>query len=100
MGNLVIRVISAKNGNNLIKKLNSKGFGATLVEGEGSVGKVQLIYTIVSRKNLNDVIAAIEEFNPKAFFSIEDVRKVSSGIFPTKSPIHKLNPFKRWRKGK
>jgi uncharacterized protein YebE (UPF0316 family) len=100
MGNILVRVISSKSGDILIKNLNIKGFGATMVEGEGSAGKVQLIYSIVKREDLKDVIAVIEEFNPKAFFTIEDIRKVSSGIFPAKSPIHKLNPFKRWRKGK
>jgi uncharacterized protein YebE (UPF0316 family) len=100
MGNILVRVIASKNGDALVKNLNANGFGATMVEGEGSTGKVQLIYSIISRENLKAVIAVIEEFNPKAFFSIEDVRKVSSGIFPAKSPIHKLNPFRRWRKGK
>lgn len=100
MGNLLIRIISQKDGNVLIKNLSDNGYGATLLEGEGSLGKVELIYTIVKRENLSKVIEIINDFNPKAFYSIEDVRKVSSGIFPAQSSIHKLNPFKRWRKGK
>ncbi len=100
MGSILVRAIAAKDGNLLVKKLSANGYGATLVEGEGSTGKVQLIYSIVSRENLKEVISIIEEFNPKTFFSIEDLRKVNSGIFPAKSPIHKLNPFRRWRKGK
>jgi len=100
MGNLLIRIISQKDGNVLIRKLSDNGYGATLLEGEGSLGKVELIYTIVKRENLSKVIEIINDFNPKAFYSIEDVRKVSSGIFPSQSPLYKLNPFKRWRKGK
>lgn len=100
LGNLLVRVMTQKNGNELIKNLNTKGYGATMVEGEGSMGKVQLIYSIVKRNDIKDVLAVIEEFNPKAFFTIEDIRKVSSGIFPAKSPINKIYPFKRWRKGK
>ena len=100
MGNLIIRVISQKDGNVLIKNLNIRGYGATMVEGEGSLGKVQLIYSIVKRDDLKEVVGIIQEFNPKAFYSIEDIRKVSAGIFPAKSPLNKLNPFKRWRKGK
>jgi len=100
MGNLIIRVIASKDGNLLVKKLNENGYGATMVEGEGSMGRVHLIYSIVKRTNLAEVIGVIEQFNPKAFFSIEDIRKVNSGIFPAKSSIRKLNPFKRWRKGK
>lgn len=100
MGNLIIRIISHKDSHVLIKNLNAQGFGATSVEGEGSSGKVQLIYSIVQREKMPQVIQVIEEFNPKAFFTIEDIRKVSSGIFPDYSPYSKLNPIKRWRKGK
>jgi len=100
MGSVLIRIISQKDTSALIKSLNAKEFGATVVEGEGSLGKVQLIYSIVKRENIREVVEIIQEFNPKAFFTIEDVRKVSSGIFPAQSSMSKLNPFSRWRKGK
>jgi uncharacterized protein YebE (UPF0316 family) len=100
MGIILVRVIATKDGHSLVKNLNKRGYGATLVEGEGSAGKVQLVYSIINREDLKQVVSVIEEFNPKAFFTVEDMRKVSSGIFPAKSPIHKLNPFRRWRKGK
>ncbi|HZJ73779.1 MAG TPA: DUF2179 domain-containing protein [Perlabentimonas sp.] len=100
MGSILIRVIAKRDVRQLVKKLNSHGYGATVVDGEGSSGEVHLVYSIVNRKFLQDVINLIEEFNPKAFFTIEDIRKVNSGIFPKKSPIRRLNPFKRWRKGK
>lgn len=100
MGIILVRVIATKDGHSLVKSLNKSGYGATLVEGEGSAGKVQLVYSIINREDLKQVVSVIEEFNSKAFFTVEDMRKVSSGIFPAKSPIHKLNPFRRWRKGK
>ncbi len=99
MGRVLIRVISAKDGNKLIKVLNQKGFGATMVEGEGSTGRVQIIYSVVDRKKMNCAIGVIEEFNPKAFYSIEDIRKANAGIFPAHSTFGKLNIFRRWRKG-
>ena len=100
MGSILIRIIAKRDVKHLVKNLNSHGYGATVVEGEGSSGNVHLVYSIVNRKYLQDVINLIEEFNPKSFFTIEDVRKVNSGIFPNKSPIRRLNPLKRWRKGK
>lgn len=99
MGNQIIRIIT-QNGSALIKNLNSNGFGATLVEGEGGSGKVHLIYSIVKRENISEVIEIIQAYNPKAFYTIEDIRKVSSGIFPEDVHINKISPFKRWRKGK
>ncbi len=100
VGKQLIRIIATKGGLDLVKNLNSKGFGATLIEGEGSTGKVQLIYVIANRDNMTEVLSVINEFNPKSFYTIEDIKKVSAGIFPNQSTYSKLNPLQRWRKGK
>lgn len=100
VGKQLVRVIATKDGIDLVKSLNTKGFGATLIEGEGSTGKVQLIYVIANRDSMSQVLTVINDFNPKLFYSIEDIKKVSSGIFPSQSPFNKLNPFYHWRKGK
>jgi hypothetical protein len=39
-------------------------------------GPVKVIFTVVKRKNLPEVIATIKRFNPRAFYTIEDVRFV------------------------
>lgn len=100
VGKQLVRVIATKDGIDLVKNLNARGFGATLIEGEGSTGKVQLIYVIANRDSMGQVLAVINDFNPKLFYSIEDIKKVSSGIFPSQSPLSKINPFHHWRKGK
>lgn len=100
VGKQLIRVIATKGGLDLVKNLNVKGFGATLIEGEGSTGKVQLIYVIANRDSMTQVLSIINEFNPKSFYTIEDIKKVSAGIFPNQSTFSKLNPLQRWRKGK
>jgi hypothetical protein len=43
---------------------------------------VKLIYSTIKRKDVDNVIGIIKRFNPKAFFSIEEVRLASAGIFP------------------
>jgi uncharacterized protein YebE (UPF0316 family) len=100
VGNQIIRVVTQSNGDILTKKLNAEGYGTTLINAEGSSGKVNIIYSIVARNDLQSVLSIINEFNPKAFYSIEDVRKVSSGIFPEKVPLGGINVLHRWRRGK
>lgn len=100
MGSLIVRIIVSKEGSTLIKKLNAAGFGATLMDAEGGSGKVQIIYCIIKRTDLPNVLNVINDFNPKAFYSIEDIKKVSAGIFPVKSSLPGINPLRRWRKGK
>ncbi len=103
MGIQVIRVFTHLNGLDLVKSLNSNGFGATSVEAHGAIEKVHLIYTIVQRNELEKVLEIIDRFNPKAFYTIEDVKAVNEGIFPQKKtsavfPI--TNILRQWRKGK
>jgi len=103
MGFQMIRVFTYQNGPVLVHDLNSRGFGATTVEAHGAKEKVHIIYTIVQRTEMDKVISIIEQFNPKAFYTIEDVREVNEGIFPARKRNSKLsftNVLREWRKGK
>ncbi len=82
VGSQVVRVITREHGKDLVQALSAAGFGATIVDGEGAKGKVHLIYCVVNRKKLPAVIELIHGVNPKIFYSIEDVRKANSGVFP------------------
>lgn len=82
LGTLVIRIILAQGGENLAKRLRADGYGVTVVNGMGSGGEVKLLYTVIQRKNLEATIQVIKSINPKAFYSVEEVRTAESGIFP------------------
>ncbi|MFH1093022.1 MAG: DUF2179 domain-containing protein [Candidatus Omnitrophota bacterium] len=77
IGIQVIRVITHKEASNLIEFLKDKGYRLTYVDGYGTKGKVSIIYTIVKRQAIRDVIDIIVRFNPQAFYTIEDVRTMS-----------------------
>jgi uncharacterized protein YebE (UPF0316 family) len=103
LGIMLIRVFAHQDEQDLVKILNNKGFGATRVEAQGAVEKVHLIYTIVHRNELEKVINIINNFNPKAFYTIEDVRAANEGIFhPKRKPASFpfANILREWRKGK
>jgi uncharacterized protein YebE (UPF0316 family) len=103
VGVQMIRVITHQRGLDLVQTLNNNGFGATCVEAQGAKDKVHLIYTIVQRNDLKNVLEIINSFNPKTFYSIEDIRATNEGIFPPKKP-NTVFPFsiilRRWRSGK
>ncbi len=82
IGTLVVRIITKKDGIQLIEFLKSEGFGVTSIDAEGARGKVKIIYTIIKRRHLQQVVDIIKRFNPKAFYSIEEVRSAAEGIFP------------------
>ena len=80
IGIQVIRIITRVDASELLQFLMKKGYGVTSVEGQGATGKVSIVYTIVNRMDVPKVIKAIQRFNPRAFYTIEDVRTAREGI--------------------
>ncbi|MFC2170142.1 DUF2179 domain-containing protein [Acidobacteriota bacterium] len=103
VGRAILRIITIADASDLIKTLRAKKYGVTQIDANGSEGKVNVIFMIIRRCDYNGVIQIIKKFNPKAFYSLEDVRFVSEGIFLEKlSPFYKghMGLFKYFRKGK
>lgn len=84
IGMVVVRIITAADASKLIQFIKSENLGVTSIKAEGASGPVHLIFTVIKRSSLSKVIGKIKIFNPKAFYSIEDVRFVSEGVFPEK----------------
>jgi uncharacterized protein YebE (UPF0316 family) len=99
LGVVLIRVITSKDASELLEYLKSAGYGITSVDAQGSAGKVQVVFTIVRRREVAAVVNLIKQFNPKAFYTIEEVGFVEEGIFPVRK-TWLGNIFRSWRKGK
>ena len=99
LGVVLIRVITSKEASELLEYLKSAGYGITSVDAQGSAGKVQVVFTIVPRREVASVVNLIKQFNPKAFYTIEEVGFVEEGIFPVRK-TWLGNIFRSWRKGK
>ncbi|VVB94317.1 Uncharacterised protein [uncultured archaeon] len=82
VGTVVVRVIAKKDSTRLVENIKSEGYGVTSFYGEGATGQVKLIYTAIRRRDVDNVVGIIKRFDPKAFYSIEEVRSASEGIFP------------------
>lgn len=85
MGMLVVRAIIPGAVFNLTRTLNENGYGVTRVDAHGSQGPVNLIYTIVQRKDLPEVAGIIQREYPNAFFTVEELRSAEHGVFPHSS---------------
>ena len=83
----VVRIISKGDALELVNSLTAEGYGTTSMDANGSTGKVQIIFTIVPRRHHKGVISLIKKFNPRAFYTIEDVKSASEGIFPLRAGI-------------
>lgn len=77
MGQVVIRTIMSMPAEKLTEILREEGYRVTCIDAQGRDGKTQIIFMIVPRKKVQHVIDLILEYNPRAFYSIENIRSVS-----------------------
>ena len=88
IGLVIIRVITKRDATKLLESLRSTGYGVTSFDGQGSTGSVKLIYVTIERRDIDSILEMIRKFNPKAFFSIEEIRLAKEGIFPLRKNHH------------
>lgn len=103
LGVVIIRVITVKNASELVRQLRSADYGVTSVDGHGSEGDVHIVFTIVPRSEVKNVVSLIKAFNPKAFYTVEEVGYVEKGLLPPKHTnafTKSSNFFHPFRKGK
>lgn len=94
MGVVKIQIITAKPAVELVEKLSSLGYGITHHEAKGAQGNVSILYSIINRQEIPKVAELIMEYNPNAFYSIEDVKFVSKVVDSAHTQRN------RWRIGK
>ena len=85
-GYVLFRIYSKKDGHQLVQLLNKDNIGSTIIKGEGVISEVDIVETVVSRKSQQKVRRLIDNFDPDAFYIIEDIRSKQKGIFAISSP--------------
>jgi len=92
MGMAQVSIVAPCDLDELATELRAMNFGATCIAGEGSQGPVQIIFTVVRRRQLKQVLALIETRQPGAFYAVDEVTTVSEGIFPARGRAPKIVP--------
>lgn len=64
----------------MVEALRKGEHGVTVVDAEGATGPVKILYMILRRKNLPPVLQLVAQYNPNAFYTIEDVRSLNQGV--------------------
>jgi uncharacterized protein YebE (UPF0316 family) len=93
MGMALVKIITNRDADDLIEHLRAANFGVTSMDGQGANGKVQIVMSIVKRKQLPAVIELIETHSPGAFYAVKDLQAACEGIFPTPKERPGLMPL-------
>jgi uncharacterized protein YebE (UPF0316 family) len=82
LGTVIVRMITRRDPASLIARLRGADFGVTAIEGQGATGKVQIVMTVVKRRQLPQIVSMIETHHPNTFYAVDEVQSANEGIFP------------------
>jgi uncharacterized protein YebE (UPF0316 family) len=97
IGKVLLRIITRKDSTELLDFLITYNYHLTAVDAEGRFGDVKIIFIILNRKEIPDLIKIINNYNPQAFWTIEDIRHVNQSYKNTtyEQTYSKQNFFRR-----
>lgn len=81
IGTLVIRAIVRREPELLVRSLKEAGYGVTCFDAQGAEGPVKVIYTVINRRELEDVVHLMRLSHPHLFYTVEEARAASEGVF-------------------
>ena len=73
-GSVLVRVITNRDSGRLIELLRAAGCGVTRVGAHGLQGPVEIVFTVIQRRRLSDVLTVVREFDANALYSIDELR--------------------------
>jgi uncharacterized protein YebE (UPF0316 family) len=93
LGRAVVKAITARDVGPLVERLRAEGYGVTCVEGQGALGPVRIVFTVVPRKEIESVLGLLRELDPEVFYSIQGVQSAAAGVEPARRRRWPLVPL-------
>jgi uncharacterized protein YebE (UPF0316 family) len=81
IGHVHMRVISPRRGTGIAEKLRSEGYAVTEVPARGKDGMVTMLNCSVLRKDIGRIRLMVNEVDPEAFITSEDIRPIRRGFW-------------------
>ena len=81
IGHISMDIISPRLGTAIAEHLRAHGYAVTEISARGKDGMVTMLNCSVLRKNVDKARALINEIDPEAFITAEDVRPVRRGFW-------------------
>ena len=81
LGHMNLRIVSSRLGSAIAERIRGEGYAITEIPGRGKDGMVSLLTCSVLRKNVDRVYKIVNQVDPEAFITAEDVRPVRRGFW-------------------
>jgi uncharacterized protein YebE (UPF0316 family) len=76
-GKVIVRIITRKEIRELLEYLNKQQFRFTHVNATGPDGHENLVFTVLERERLEDLMTKLREIIPSAFYTVEKVNRAA-----------------------
>lgn len=81
IGHIHLSIISSRRGVAIAERMRAEGFAITEIPARGKDGMVSLLHCSVLRKQVDQARQFVNEVDPEAFITAEDVRPVRRGFW-------------------
>jgi uncharacterized protein YebE (UPF0316 family) len=81
IGHTLLSIVSPRRGAAVAERLRKEGFGVTEIPARGKDGMVALLNCNVLRKDADRARRLVNEVDPEAFITAEDIRPVRRGFW-------------------
>lgn len=72
IGQSLIRIVTVSNGPQVAPAIRARGFGATVLNGDGMSGEVRVTFTVVPRKKVDEILSVVQHLVPGAYVTVEE----------------------------
>ena len=86
LGRVVLRLITKEPVHQFLDFLKDNDYRYSMLDGEGSTGKVNVVFLVLKRDRLNHMTEAINKYHPNAFYTIEGVKMVNEADLADEVP--------------
>ena len=81
-GFVLVRTITG-NAEPLRTALVGEGFGATVLEGKGRDGAVEIVFVVAPRRRAKEIMQLVQRMDADAFITVESINHAIGGYVPT-----------------
>lgn len=77
IGRVVLRLITKEPVHEFLQLLQESNYRYSILDAQGKTGKVNVVFLVLKRDNLKEITEAVNQYHPKAFYTIEGVKRVN-----------------------
>jgi uncharacterized protein YebE (UPF0316 family) len=76
LGQSMIRIVAPTDSPPVADVLRDRGFGATVINGDGLDGEVRITFCVIPRKETQSALNLVHEINPAAYVTVDSTTSI------------------------